>query len=92
VNEKGGPLEERLAMKAAAFAFGESGRLSLAQKLARAAQWPFKRHDQLSKLPGMLGAWTASRDLPAVPSQSFRDWWAQRARKGIRDSGFGIRD
>jgi L-lactate dehydrogenase complex protein LldF len=87
VEEKGAPLDERLAMKAAAFAFGQSGRLSIAQKLARAAQWPFKRNDQLSKLPGLLGAWTASRDLPAVPAESFRQWWAKRRRKG-----FGIRD
>jgi L-lactate dehydrogenase complex protein LldF len=87
VEEKGAPLEERLAMKAAAFAFGQPGRLSMAQKLARAAQWPFKRDGQLSKLPGLLGAWTASRDLPAVPRESFRDWWARRSRKGL-----GIRD
>jgi hypothetical protein len=25
-----------------------------------------------------LSAWTAMRDLPEVPEQSFRDWWTTR--------------
>ncbi len=32
--------------------------------------------DQLIKrLPGLAGGWTQSRDIPAPPAQSFRDWW-----------------
>ncbi|HEV8347485.1 MAG TPA: LutB/LldF family L-lactate oxidation iron-sulfur protein [Vicinamibacterales bacterium] len=81
VEEKGAPLGERLSMKAAALAFADSSRLSIAQKLARAAQWPFKRDGQLSKMPGPLAAWTASRDLPAVPAESFRDWWKRERGK-----------
>ena len=30
-------------------------------------------------LPGELGNWTLMRDLNAVPGQSFRDWWRERA-------------
>jgi L-lactate dehydrogenase complex protein LldF len=29
-------------------------------------------------LPGMLGGWTQSRDLEAIPSESFREWWERR--------------
>ena len=81
VDEQTGHLAERVAMKAAAFAFAGSSRLAIVQKLARAAQWPFKRGDRLAKLPGPLGAWTDARDLPAVPAESFRDWWKRTRRQ-----------
>jgi len=83
VEEKAGHVTERIGMKAAAFAFEGSSRLSIVQKLARAAQWPFKRDDRLGKLPGPLGAWTDARDLPAVPAESFREWW-KRTRRQFR--------
>jgi L-lactate dehydrogenase complex protein LldF len=72
------PFTERLAMKTAAFAFSNSTRLSAVQKLARIGQQPFERDGMLRNLPGMLGAWTATRDLPAIPNESFREWWAKR--------------
>ncbi len=77
------PLSERLAMKAAGVALADGSRLSAIQKLARAAQWPFERDGHLVNLPGPFRAWSESRDLPAVPRQSFRDWWAKR-EKGKR--------
>ncbi len=76
-----GPFTEKVAMKAAAFAFGGEARFSAAQKLARIAQLPFERDGNLQHLPGMLGGWTEFRDLAAVPSQSFREWWAARESK-----------
>ena len=78
------PIGERLAMKAAGFALADSGRLAAAQKLARAAQWPFERDGHLEHLPPPLSAWTRTRDLPAIPRQSFREWWASRERGGER--------
>jgi L-lactate dehydrogenase complex protein LldF len=81
VEEGSAPLGERLAMKAAAFAFGDSSRLSAAQKFARLVQRPFTDDGHISKLPGPIGAWTDARDLPAVPSESFRQWWATRDRE-----------
>ena len=33
-------------------------------------------------LPGMLGGWTAARDMPEVPRQSFREWWKKREANG----------
>ncbi|HUP04755.1 MAG TPA: LutB/LldF family L-lactate oxidation iron-sulfur protein [Bryobacteraceae bacterium] len=72
------PLAERAGMKAAAVAFADGERLAAAHKLARLCQWPFEHDGQLENLPGMLGGWTAFRDLPALPRQSFREWWAER--------------
>jgi L-lactate dehydrogenase complex protein LldF len=76
------PLSERLAMKAAAFALGSSGRLEVAQKLARIGQIPFVDDGAIHHLPGMLAGWTSVRDLAPVPKQSFREWWQQREKGG----------
>lgn len=64
-----GPWGERLGMKGAAWALGDSGHLETAQKFARLGQGPAKH---------LLTAWTNSRDLVQIPKQSFRDWWANR--------------
>lgn len=77
------PLSERAAMKTAAFALEKPGRFSAAQALARAAQIPFESNGMIRHLPGQLGAWTAVRDLPAIPKQSFRQWWRARTRKNF---------
>ena len=55
-------------------------RYEAAQKLARAGQLPLARGGKISRLPGELGGWTAARDLPAIPSQSFREWWRAEGR------------
>ena len=72
------PLGERAAMKAAGPALSGAGRLEAAQTLARVAQWPFERDGRLAHLPPPLNAWLRTRDLPALPPQSFRGWWASR--------------
>ena len=78
VAEGHAPFTERVAMKAAAFLFGDAGRLETAQKLARIGQMPFEHHGVIDSLPGLLSGWTAVRDLMPVPKQSFREWWAER--------------
>jgi L-lactate dehydrogenase complex protein LldF len=61
---------EVATMKAAAFAFSTRGRYERAQKLARAGRGLAR-----GPLPPPLSGWTAARDLPDVPGQSFREWW-----------------
>ncbi|MFC5862438.1 LutB/LldF family L-lactate oxidation iron-sulfur protein [Acidicapsa dinghuensis] len=67
-----------IGMQAAAFTLADSGRLSMAAHLAQVAQKPLvSKNGFISWMPGMLSGWTQTRDLKAIPEQSFRDWWAQ---------------
>ena len=61
-----------------AWGFRDRGRYQLGQRLVRLGG-PLLRHRRLASLvPGPLRGWTASRDLPPVPEESFRDWWRRR--------------
>ena len=71
--------EERMAMRAMARVFASRSRFELAQKLARTAQGMWKGKDGwFHRLPSLAAQWTATRDLPALPQQSFREWWQKR--------------
>jgi L-lactate dehydrogenase complex protein LldF len=73
VLEEGGPSAERAAMRLVAGAFSTRRRYEAAQRLRRLGRGP------LTRLPvGPLGGWTASRDLPEPPKQTFREWWRER--------------
>ena len=80
--EAGGPLAlldpENAAMQALAQVFASRLAYEQAQQLAKIGQWPLARGGSIRWLPGMLGGWTAMRDMPAVPDQTFREWWEQR--------------
>jgi len=73
---KGRWSAERIAMDALARVFGSRGRYERAQRMARLGNGPLAR----SLLP--LSGWTEMRDLPEVPQQSFREWWAERDATG----------
>jgi L-lactate dehydrogenase complex protein LldF len=61
---------EALAMRAAAAAFSSRERYERAQRLARLGRGPIAK----AALPG----WTAMRDLPEPPKETFREWWRHR--------------
>ena len=74
---------EALAMKTMSHIFQSERRFRAAQRLGRLAERPLERKDArgrrwVTKLPGILGGWTQSRDLPAMPRQTFREWWDKR--------------
>jgi L-lactate dehydrogenase complex protein LldF len=69
---------EALAMQAALWVFGGANRLRMAQQAGRLGQKLFAREGNITHLPGPLSAWSASRDFPALPAESFRDWWRRR--------------
>ena len=62
---------EALAMRAVAAVFSSRERYERAQKLARLGRGPIAK----AALPG----WTAMRELPDPPKQTFREWWRERA-------------
>jgi L-lactate dehydrogenase complex protein LldF len=76
-----GHAAERAAMRAARYGLGSPALLRAGQRLASATRAVRPRH-----LPGPGRAWTDSRDLPRVPAESFRDWWA-RTEGGRREEG-----
>ena len=71
---------ERLAMRGAAWVFGGARRFAAAQRLGRVVQRPFVRNGMIRRLPPPLAAWTRTRDLRPLASESFRAWW-KRARR-----------
>jgi L-lactate dehydrogenase complex protein LldF len=72
VREKPRRLDgERMVMRTVAAAFSTRRRYEAAQRLARLGRGP------LAKLA--LPGWSAMRDLPEPPEQTFRDWWRERS-------------
>ncbi|MFJ5172859.1 LutB/LldF family L-lactate oxidation iron-sulfur protein [Streptomyces griseoviridis] len=71
-----GHAAERAAMRAARWAFARPGALRAGQRLASRTRGLHPR-----TLPGPGRAWSATRDLPTVPAEPFRDWW-QRTHGG----------
>src|SRR5688572_8716801 len=77
VEERGSYLE-RVAMKGAALTFSDHRWFSRAQTVGRFLQRRFEKDGYVTSAPGALAAWTRTRDLPAMPAQSFRQWWTAR--------------
>jgi L-lactate dehydrogenase complex protein LldF len=78
IREQGGPRGEGTAMEALARVFAHRRRYEAAQKLARVGARPLSHNGRIERrLPGPLKGWTAVRDLPVPPEQSFRDWWRE---------------
>ena len=71
---------ENIALKAAAKLFESPMAYEKAQQLAKVGQLPLGRDGYISWLPGTLGGWTAMRDVPTVPQQTFREWWRERMK------------
>ena len=68
-----------LGMKAANFAFASASRLRWAQRMGRMGLRLFTGKDGwIHHLPSLGERWTMSRDLRALPDQTFREWWATR--------------
>ncbi|BDY29090.1 LutB/LldF family L-lactate oxidation iron-sulfur protein [Mycolicibacterium mageritense] len=75
------PSGQDLAMKAAGWAMAGARRFSLAEKALGAGRLLAGRDHRISTLPWPASKWTASRDIPEPPRETFRQWW-QRTHEG----------
>ncbi|WP_396897748.1 LutB/LldF family L-lactate oxidation iron-sulfur protein [Mycolicibacterium sp.] len=75
------PSGQDLAMKAAGWAMAGARRFSLAEKALGAGRLIAGKDHRISTLPWPASKWTASRDIPEPPRETFRQWW-QRTHEG----------
>jgi L-lactate dehydrogenase complex protein LldF len=81
--EKSKLTPEALAMRAIATAFSSRRKFEAAQTLAKLGRGPLAK----AAIPG----WTAMRDLPQPPRETFREWWQHRPARPAepRDEAVG---
>ncbi len=60
--------------------FLDRGRYERAQRLGRLLQRPAVRKGRVRWFVGPLRGWGRSRELPALPPQTFREWWESHRR------------
>ena len=71
---------EGRSLKVIGRAFATRAGYERAQRLGRTLQRPVARDGWITRFPpGPLAAWGRSRDLPALPPETFREWWESRA-------------
>ncbi len=75
------PTAEAVSMAAAAWAMGDAERFARAGRSARLGGPLLKNGRARVPLPPPLSGWTASRDVPPLPPETFREWWT-RTRAG----------
>jgi iron-sulfur cluster protein len=75
---------EKAAMKGLYRAFASRRAFETAQRAARLGR-PLARGGRITRLPWPLSAWTDTRDLPAPPAETFRDWWRRERGEGDQD-------
>jgi L-lactate dehydrogenase complex protein LldF len=76
VEERRRPSPEAIAMAAAAWLMASPKRFARAGRAARAGRI-LRRRGRITALPPPLSAWTAARDAPLPPTETFRQWWAR---------------
>ncbi|WP_433078645.1 LutB/LldF family L-lactate oxidation iron-sulfur protein [Dactylosporangium sp. CA-052675] len=78
VEEHRGPSAEAVSMAAMSWVMARPGRFRGGERLMRLGRLLGRKRDRIGALPPPLSAWTASRDLPRPPAQTFREWWRTR--------------
>ncbi len=74
-----GRSAEAITMAAAAWAMSDPARFAAAQRGGQLGRL-LARHGVIRRLPSPLSGWTAARDAPAPPRETFRQWWRRTGR------------
>jgi L-lactate dehydrogenase complex protein LldF len=74
------PGPEAITMAAASWVMASGPRYRTAQRAARLGRL-LGRGGKIRRLPPPLSAWTAVRDAPVPPPETFREWWARREQR-----------
>ncbi len=69
------PSPEAVAMTVAAWTMADSARWTRALRVARLGRLLGRKRGRIRTLPPPLAGWSAARDLPRPPKETFRDWW-----------------
>ena len=80
------PTPEQAVMTAAAWTMASPRRWAAALRAARLGRLLGRRRGRISTLPPPLSGWTASRDLPLPPPETFRDWWTRTRGRAVTTS------
>ena len=77
-SERGGlPSGQDIAMKAAAWAMTSPRRFRWAEKALAAGRVVANTDGRITTMPWPASKWTASRDIPEPPAETFRQWWSR---------------
>ncbi len=71
-------LAERSLFAALARALTNTTAFELLEKVMLTVRIPINRMPVGGSLPGYLGKWGVTRDLPEIPKMTFRMWWRHR--------------
>jgi L-lactate dehydrogenase complex protein LldF len=78
------PSAQSMAMKTVGFFMRSPRRFAFAERLLRTGRLLAWRRGRIGPLPWPASLWTNSRDLPAPPSETFREWWLRERQGGVR--------
>jgi len=70
------PTPERATMAAASWVMSSPSRFAAAERTSRLGR-VIARGGRIRTLPPPMSGWTATRDAPAPPEETFRQWWAR---------------
>jgi L-lactate dehydrogenase complex protein LldF len=77
------PSAEATAMAAASWVMSSAPRFRAAERASRLGRL-LGRRGRIRSLPPPASAWTATRDLPMPPTETFRAWWRRTRQGGAR--------